>query len=88
MLCHTENHHFCNECSNLWHTHPSRADHDLEVAHVKMQLVSVICKDISHYVCFNRVYNGDQWLFFDSMAERKGTMVIIIFLTALSSKAV
>ena len=34
----------------------------------KMQLLSVICIETSHYVCFTR--SGDKWLFHDSMADR------------------
>ena len=79
VLCHTENIHFCDACSKIWHTHPkrSRANHDLEITSVKIQLVSVICKENDHYVCFSRIYGDDQWLFFDSMAERKGKILLL-----------
>ena len=33
-----------------------------------LQLLSVICIETSHYVCFTRL--EDQWLFHDSMADR------------------
>ena len=34
----------------------------------KMELLSVICIETSHYVCYTR--SGDKWLFHDSMANR------------------
>ena len=34
----------------------------------KMQLLSVICIETSHYVCYTK--SGDKWLFHDSMANR------------------
>ena len=84
MLCHTENYHFCDVCSNMWHSHPIRADHKLEITSIKIQLVSVICKENSHYVCFSRVYTNDQWLFFDSMTEKKGKIQLLSQLLSLS----
>ena len=61
----------------MWHTHPSRAGHNVEDISVKLKLISVICLKNSHYVCFTRVTGSgeDQWLFFDSMAERQGMVV-------------
>ena len=35
----------------------------------KMQLLSVICIETSHYVCYTRTTNN-RWLFHDSMANR------------------
>ena len=43
----------------------------------KLQLLSVLCIETSHYVCFTRV-NENDWVFFDSMAERLGTYVYYI----------
>ena len=39
-----------------------------------LQLLSVLCIEVSHYVCFTRITGSgkDEWLFFDSMAERQG----------------
>ena len=34
-----------------------------------LELLSVICIETSHYVCFTR-HSGNQWVFFDSMASR------------------
>ena len=34
----------------------------------ELELLSVICIETSHYVCFTRV--DQQWIFFDSMANR------------------
>ena len=36
----------------------------------RLQLLSVICIETSHYVCFIRC--DDRWLFHDSMADRIG----------------
>ena len=64
---------FCEECSERFHR--ERDDHKLEVRVMgdvsmfsNMQLLSVICIETSHYVCFTRT--GDKWLFHDSMANR------------------
>ena len=35
-----------------------------------LQLLSVICIETSHYVCFTRSIAQNQWIFFDSMADR------------------
>ena len=39
-----------------------------------LQLLSVLCIETSHYVCFTRITGSgkDEWVFFDSMAERQG----------------
>ena len=39
-----------------------------------LQLLSVLCIETSHYVCFTRIIRSgkDEWVFFDSMAERQG----------------
>ena len=69
----------CKECSEL--VHQRQCDHKFEevknkqpMADVslfsKMQLLTVICIEISHYVCFTRT--EDKWLFHDSMANRLG----------------
>ena len=65
---------FCEECSKRFHR--GRDDHKLEKIRVmpdvsmfsNMQLLSVICIETSHYVCFTRT--DDKWLFHDSMANR------------------
>ena len=80
LLCHNEKLSFCNGCSKLWHGHPDRTqggDHNTEDTSVKLKLISVICIETSHYVCFTRVTGSgdDQWLFFDSMAERQGATI-------------
>ncbi|MFH4978414.1 hypothetical protein AB6A40_005123 [Gnathostoma spinigerum] len=38
----------------------------------KMQLSAVICIETSHYVSFVRTNSSNDWLFFDSMADRCG----------------
>ena len=68
----------CESCSDI--VHKNRHDHKDKVIEVKqpmgdlsmfskMQLLSVVCIETSHYVCFTRT-NKDKWLFHDSMANR------------------
>ena len=61
----------CNECSEKCHNTRNHkvtlAPEDVTVFS-EMQLLSVICIETSHYVCFTRC--GDRWLFHDSMADR------------------
>jgi len=73
---------FCDKCSTIWHSHPNRQTHrpshlttgpDNDFDTGKLQLLSVLCIETSHYVCFTRVTEND-WVFFDSMAERLGTL--------------
>ena len=77
---------FCNQCKQLWHKHPGRENHHpainqengaVEVG--KLQLLSVLCIETSHYVCFTRIMGSEQtdWVFFDSMAERPGTYSVV-----------
>ena len=35
-----------------------------------LKLLSVICIQTSHYVCFTRSVTQNRWIFFDSMADR------------------
>ena len=67
---------FCAKCVKTVHQHKSRQGHKYEYS-VEMQnlktmaefeLLSVICIETSHYVCFTRQEN--KWIFFDSMASR------------------
>ena len=48
---------------------------DLEPLREKMELFAVICIETSHYVAFVKSGSDRQspWVFFDSMADRKGT---------------
>ena len=59
------------------HEHPDRQGHSHEAIAkerisdpVTLELISVVCIEKSHYVCFTRV--EDSWVFFDSMADRTG----------------
>ncbi|XP_029003150.1 ubiquitin carboxyl-terminal hydrolase CYLD [Betta splendens] len=76
---------FCKTCSSKVHSHPQRQFHKpaaLEIplayrGHVltrdKLELFAVLCIETSHYVSF--VKHGpakDDWIFFDSMADRQG----------------
>ena len=73
---------FCDNCKVAWHKHPGRENHDIKISQEnaaieigKLQLLSVLCIETSHYVCFTRITDGEKsdWVFFDSMAERPGT---------------
>jgi len=72
---------FCENCSTSWHSHSERKAHKpwsklncQSFDTGKLQLLSVLCIETSHYVCFTRIMEpqGDKWVFFDSMAERPG----------------
>ena len=63
----------CAECSNVTHKtrqHNSLCELLLQKLSCRMDLLSVICIETSHYVCFTRC--EDRWLFHDSMADRIG----------------
>ena len=63
---------FCEECSERVHKVPSRVNHvpeQLQEAGVELELLSVLCIETSHYVCFTRF--NDRWIFMDSMADRQ-----------------
>ena len=78
---------FCNNCLDLWHNHPNRQSHrphrlkstgtDNDFDTGKLQLLSVLCIETSHYVCFTRA-TENEWVFFDSMAERLGMYVLYL----------
>ena len=64
---------FCTECSTRAHKRKDRKDHKVEDASTELytlDLLSVICIETSHYVCFTRDLNTETWIFFDSMANR------------------
>ncbi len=76
---HTKDHFvfLCKACSER--VHNNRKEHKCEEVQTKrpmgdatkfskMKLLSVICIETSHYVCFTR--KNDKWLFHDSMADR------------------
>ena len=59
----------CDSCSKKIHSTLITQHNPVDVTMFsKMELLSVICIDTSHYVCFTRC--GDRWLFHDSMADR------------------
>ena len=77
---------FCTNCWPLWHQKAHRQNHKHRAIPQKddtdddfdtgtLQLLSVLCIETSHYVCFTRITGSgkDEWVFFDSMAERQGT---------------
>ena len=65
---------FCNDCNDKVHRHKLRTSHKPEKCMkleevLELELLSVLCIETSHYVCFTRDSEG-RWLFFDSMANR------------------
>ena len=61
----------CAECSKLTHKKCQHSSlHELLKLSFPMDLLSVICIENSHYMCFTRC--EDRWLFHDSMADRIG----------------
>ena len=72
---------YCSTC--LSYQHQTYSDHthklysdDFDTG--TLQLLSVLCIETSHYVCFTRITGSDknEWVFFDSMAERQGKLLI------------
>lgn len=63
--------HFTKECR-------SDGDANAEAIREKMELFAVVCIETSHYVAFVKCGPGPRapWVFFDSMADRKGLAVI------------
>ena len=74
---HKMNLYFCAKCWPLWHQKRHRENHKQEFTPQTgtLQLLSVLCIETSHYVCFTRITGSgeDEWVFFDSMAERIGS---------------
>ena len=67
---------YCSTCSPPWHQNFCDHNHELynDFDTGTLQLLSVLCIETSHYVCFTRITGSgkDEWVFFDSMAERQG----------------
>ena len=73
---------YCTRCSETFHgnpLHPDRTKHNVQDAvdfgfMSELDLLSVICIETSHYVCFTRdptaMDEEHKWIFFDSMANR------------------
>ena len=64
----------CDLCDAKVHKRKSRSNHKREPCREaadagELELLSVLCMETSHYVCFTRDGEG-RWLFFDSMANR------------------
>ncbi|UJR26358.1 hypothetical protein I4U23_007691 [Adineta vaga] len=73
---------YCNKClrkdlhpsssSDTWHSHDLRK---IDIKKHKLNLFAVLCIETSYYVAFvrcqNRSVQQHQWLFFDSMSDRK-----------------
>ena len=74
---------YCNTCSAQWHQNSCDHKHELNNSDFDtgtLQLLSVLCIETSHYVCFTRIIGSsgkDEWVFFDSMAERQGNNNIL-----------
>lgn len=79
---------FCAYCLEKAHSHFSRNNHKMRklsipvefaelqehcsVPRLNMNLFAVVCIETSHYVTFLNTSQG--WVFFDSMADRKGNL--------------
>ncbi|KAL7396546.1 hypothetical protein ABVT39_007562 [Epinephelus coioides] len=79
---------FCGTCSSQVHSHPQRQSHrpaalDIPKGYLgrgthalirdKLELFAVLCIETSHYVSFIKYGpNSQDWIFFDSMADREG----------------
>jgi ubiquitin thioesterase CYLD len=73
---------FCDTCCIQVHKHHKRRNHrckkiknnvresELHVGE-ELELFAVVCIETSHYVSFVK-FEDNQWVFFDSMADRKG----------------
>lgn len=63
---------FCDRCAELAHGKPAMRDkhdvHEVAVGFNELDLLSVICIETSHYICFTR--SEERWVFFDSMANQ------------------
>ena len=72
---------YCSTCSPQWHQNSCDHKHELDSNNSDtgaLQLLSVLCIETSHYVCFTRITGSsgkDEWVFFDSMAERQGNII-------------
>ena len=67
---------YCNECYKMSHK-SSRSNHTSRPCSTwdsKLDLLSVLCIETSHYVCFSR--QERRWLFFDSMSNRVCKFII------------
>uniref|UniRef100_A0A9J2PY54 ubiquitinyl hydrolase 1 n=1 Tax=Ascaris lumbricoides TaxID=6252 RepID=A0A9J2PY54_ASCLU len=53
-------------------TNSSLSRRSQAIAQRKLQLMAVLCIEMSHYVTFVRAINANKWLMFDSMADRVG----------------
>ncbi|XP_044055834.1 ubiquitin carboxyl-terminal hydrolase CYLD isoform X2 [Siniperca chuatsi] len=78
---------FCKTCSSQVHSHPQRQSHQpvaldipkgylgrsIPLTRDKLELFAVLCIETSHYVSFIKYGPKSQdWIFFDSMADRQG----------------
>ena len=75
---------YCSTCLPSWHQSycdhkhdPDDDDNNFDAG--TLQLLSVLCIETSHYVCFTRITGSgkDEWVFFDSMAERQGNGIVM-----------
>ena len=64
--------HCCETCGERVHTTSESKTHECDTVTVppsNLKLLSVICIETSHYVCFAHPDDG-RWIFMDSMADR------------------
>lgn len=60
------------------------------VPRLYLELSAVVCIETSHYVSFVKCGPGSEapWCFFDSMADRKGTLQFIFSLLLITSRSI
>ncbi len=80
---------FCDVCSERVHTKRERIDHKPSPAVTnnglsELDLLSVICIETSHYVCFTRDLNTGSWIFFDSMADRECEYINVYIIVTIT----
>ena len=86
-----QTHFYCGTCSLRWHQNYCDHTHELynnDFDTGTLQLLSVLCIETSHYVCFTRITGSsgkDEWVFFDSMAERQGKKLNVVHTTTIQS---
>ena len=88
---------FCDHCNRTVHRHTARTQHEPKrlkrtVPRFKqnevitsMELFAVVCIKTSHYVTFAKCGQepDERWVFFDSMADRRGSVVCLFCLFIL-----
>ena len=85
---------FCDTCCAQIHKHHKRKNHgwkdirfgqELELCEEgeELELFAVVCIERSHYVSFVK-FEDNEWVFFDSMADRRGNFTFSVPLNTMS----